>query len=477
MVLGSATSATRWEGMGERIAVVGAGYVGLATSVCLAAAGRQVTLIEIDPERRDAVIQGRAPIHEPGIEELLRQAVESGRLLVSGQLAPVLKQTDVVVIAVGTPPGADGGVDLGPIQSVTEEVRRFAHPDTVLVVKSTVPPGTCNRLGRILAGDPFSIPVVCCPEFLREGCAINDIRHAPRFVVGGSDPGAVERVTRLLNLAYARVVRTDSTSAELIKYGSNGFLAIKISFINELANLCDLMDGNIDAVAEGMGLDPRIGRAFLDAGLGFGGSCFPKDVRALDFTASREGYSFWMLKAALEVNEQQRMRFVQKVRYALGNNMGGRRVAVLGLAFKPNTDDMRQASSIAVCNRLIELGADVVAHDPVAMENARREGLKVEFAPDVYACATGADAVALVTEWPEYLELDWARIAQLVRQRIVVDGRNCLDMAQLVSFGFSYHSIGHSPQVLRWARRFADVPATSGSQPGLDAASAVEAVA
>jgi UDPglucose 6-dehydrogenase len=298
--------------------------------------------------------------------------------------------------------------------------------------------------------------VVSCPEFLREGSAIDDVLHGDRFVVGGSEEAAVSRVSSVLNAFDAPMLRTTNTAAELIKYGSNAFLAMKISFINEISNLCDLVEADVEDVALGMGLDSRIGKASMRAGLGFGGSCFPKDVAALEHTARLEGFSFWMLRAATEVNEQQRMRFVQKIRHAVGNHLERRRIALLGLAFKPGTDDLRQAPSLAIASRLIELGASVVAHDPVAMEEARTAMPGVELAADPYEAIEGADVIALVTEWPQYLTLDWERAASLVHRRVVVDGRNCLDPDTVTAYGFNYQGMGRPSRTVKWDRRLSD---------------------
>jgi UDPglucose 6-dehydrogenase len=285
-----------------------------------------------------------------------------------------------------------------------------------------------------------------CPEFLREGSALEDLRSPSRLVVGGDDRHACERVAELFARPGTPTHITDSTSAELVKYGSNSFLALKISFINELAQLCEATGADIESVADGIGADPRIGRAFLNAGLGYGGSCFPKDVRALENVAAYHGQSFWMLKAAIDVNAQQRRRFVGKVVSALGGSVEGRRVAVLGLAFKPGTDDMRQAASIDIVRHLVDLGAVVTATDPVAIERAAPLLSGVSLVADPYACVTGADAVVIVTEWPEFRALDWGRVGQLVSRRLVVDGRNCLDGRELARLGYSYHSVGRRAQ-------------------------------
>jgi UDPglucose 6-dehydrogenase len=284
---------------------------------------------------------------------------------------------------------------------------------------------------------------------------------ASRFVVGGSSEVAMTRTIRALNVFGTPVLKTSNTAAELIKYGSNAFLAVKISFINEMANLCDQVDADIDDVSEGMGLDPRIGHASLHAGVGFGGSCFPKDVAALEHAARSEGFSFWLLRSATEVNEQQRMRFVRKLRATLGNNLHQRRVALLGLAFKPDTDDLRQAPSSNIAHRLLELGAHVVAYDPVAMDRARDLLPHIQFAPDPYSAMANADVVALVTEWPEFLSIDWAKAAGVVRQRNVVDGRNCLDPNEVAAHGFNYHAMGRPSVTTRWGRRLADAPAAA----------------
>jgi UDPglucose 6-dehydrogenase len=436
------------------VTVVGAGYVGLVTAACLAAGGRRVLVVETDDHRRRAVEAGRIPIHEPGLEPLVARGRALDTLRVCADLPTALRESTMVIVAVGTPPLADGGADLTAVDSVVAEVGRCCRPGTVLVIKSTVPPGTGERLRR--ATGEQGPALVSCPEFLREGTALEDWYGAARIVVGGSDAGAIDRVVAVMGVPGARVVRTDSTSAELIKYGSNAFLALKISFINEMANVAELMGGDVDHVALGMGLDPRIGRSFLNAGLGFGGSCFPKDVRALDRAAMKSGYSFWMLKTAIEVNEQQRSRFVAKIREAVGSDLAGRRIAVLGLAFKPGTDDMRQAPSIDVAARLVEVGASVVAHDPVAAEKAASFLSGVELASTPYAALEGADAAAIVTEWPEYLSLDWERAAGMMRSPVIVDGRNCLDSLLMAGLGFNYLSIGRPASITRWNRRTVD---------------------
>src|ERR1039458_1646064 len=446
----------------EPVAVVGGGYVGVVTGACLAAAGRQVTLVEIDPDRREMVARGEPPIYEPGLGAVLRRTVESGALRVEADLAAALQRNRLVMIAVGTPSLPDGRADLTALEAVASTIAEHAVDGTVVVIKSTVPPGTGHRIQRLVRSESRAIHVVSCPEFLREGSAIDDVSHADRFVIGGADHDAVSRAISALNPFNTPVLRTTNTAAELIKYGSNAFLAMKISFINEIANLCDLVDADVDDVSRGMGLDSRIGQASLRAGLGFGGSCFPKDVAALEHAARREGFTFWILRSATEVNEQQRMRFVQKIRDAVGNHLETRRIALLGLAFKPGTDDLRQAPSLAIASRLLELGASVVAHDPVAMSAAAKLVPGMEIASDPYAALAGADVVALVTEWPQYLALDWQRASSLVRRRVVVDGRNCLDPQIVTAHGFNYHGMGRPTRTTQWGRRLSDPVPESG---------------
>jgi UDPglucose 6-dehydrogenase len=424
------------------LCVVGAGYVGLVTAACLADAGVDVRLLDIDVSRLAMLRRGESPIHEPLLDELLAEVIANGRLELHHDAETAMTGAQIIMLAVGTPPLSDGRADLTQVRAALSQAMQHAGPETVIVIKSTVPPGTTASLQAVCRRNGRVVPLAVCPEFLAEGSAVRDFRQPPQVVIGGEDHDACERVARLFGHLDAPIRITDSTSAELIKYGVNAFLALKISFINEMAQLCEFTGADVRSVADGIGSDERIGRAFLGAGLGFGGSCFPKDVRALDQAASYHGQSFQLLRAAVEVNQQARSRFVAKVQRALNGKLEKRRIAVLGLAFKPGTDDVRQAASIDVIRHLEDLGASVVATDPVALGNARPLLPRTELVDDPYACITGADAVLLVTEWPEYVGLDWARAAGLVRRQLLLDGRNCLPVEQLVNLGFTYIGVG-----------------------------------
>ena len=428
------------------VCVIGAGYVGLVTAAGLAELGHEVRVVEVDPERRAAVAAGRSPIHEPGLAALLSSVVGSGRLRAVETMSEGVADAGIVIVAVGTPPTPDGEADLSQVREAVDDAVDHAAPGAILAIKSTVPPGTTRALARGCRRD--DVVFVMFPEFLREGAALEDLRNPSRVVVGGEDAAAVLRVAELLGGPDTTRLLCDSVSAELIKYGSNAFLATKISFINEMAQLCELTGADIEKVADGMGLDPRIGRSFLSAGLGWGGSCFPKDVRALETSAGYHGQSFWLLKAAIEVNSQQRRRFTGKLLHGLGGSLEGRRVAILGLAFKPFTDDMRQAPALEVVRQLEDLGAEIVATDPVALDRARPLLPRTTLVTDPYQAVAGADAVGLVTEWPEYRGLDWGRVIGLMRGRLVVDGRNCLDGEAISGGGGIYVSMGRRPRGL-----------------------------
>ncbi len=427
--------------MGARIGVIGAGYVGLVTGACLASLGHQVTLRDIDPAKVELIAAGEPPIHEDGLKQLMHECRD--RLRATLDMKEMLEASDIVFIAVDTPPTHSGDADLSRVMTVLDEIEAIgAGSGHVLVMKSTVPVGTGERVRAELDKRGLSDIGYCSnPEFLKEGVAIADFLSPDRVVVGDFRAADGDRVAALYEPLGAPILRTSVPTAEMIKYASNAFLATKISFINEIANVCEEVGADVTEVAEGMGLDARIGPKFLSAGVGFGGSCFPKDVSALKQLAGNSGYHFQLLTSVIEVNELQKRRVVGKLKRHLGD-LEGREIALLGLAFKPGTDDMREASSVVLAARLLAEGARVRAYDPVALEAASQRLNAVALFDDPWQCVTGADAVVIVTEWPEVVGLDWAKVAQVMRGDVLVDGRNALDPAQVVAAGFAYEGIG-----------------------------------
>ena len=425
----------------ERIGVIGAGYVGLVTGVCFASLGHRVMLRDIDPAKIAALEEGRVPIYEPGLEELIAEHRE--RLSWTLSLSEMLDASDIVFIAVDTPPTYSGDADLSRVMALLDELQATgADARHLLVMKSTVPVGTGERVRSELDVRGLErVGYASNPEFLKEGSAIDDFVHPDRVVVGEFRPVDGDRVAGLYAPLGAPIVRTSVPSAEMVKYASNAFLATKISVINEIANVCEEVGADVAVVAEGMGLDSRIGGAFLKAGIGFGGSCFPKDVSALKQLAGNSGYHFQLLTSVIEVNELQKRRVVGKLKKHLGS-LEGMTVALLGLAFKPNTDDMREASSLVLAARLLAEGATVRAYDPVAGEVARARMHGVDFCDAAEACLEGADAAVLVTEWPQIIGIDWGAAVATMAHPLVIDGRNALDPAGMRAHGFTYEGIG-----------------------------------
>ena len=426
----------------ETVGVIGVGYVGLVTAACLAELGHHVVCRDIAPERVAMLQRGEVPIHEPGVPELLQRNAE--RLTFTLDMEDVFRDARIAIICVDTPPTASGDADLSRVEAVIAALPASAE-GAVLVMKSTVPVGTGNRVRSELdARGREDVGYVSNPEFLREGSAVADFRQPDRVVVGGDRPEDVERVARLYQDLNAPILTTDIASAEMIKLASNAFLATKISFVNEIANVCERVGADVEEVARGMGMDSRIGQSFLRPGIGYGGSCFPKDVTALKQLAGNTGYSFQLLASVIEVNELQKRRVIGKLQDRLGS-LRGRRVALLGLAFKPHTDDMREASSIVLASRLIAEGASVVAFDPVAAERARGVlPAAVEIAGSMLAAVSGADAVVIVTEWPEFRAVLSAEVHAAMRRPLIVDGRNLLDPNEAVAAGFTYVPIGRA---------------------------------
>jgi len=431
----------------SKLCVIGTGYVGLVTGTCFADLGNQVHCLDVDETRISKLKQGIMPIYEPGLEQIVAQNVRAGRLLFTTDYADALKDADFAFIAVGTPSGVDGEADLQYVRQAAEAIADMVDWPIVVVNKSTVPVGTGDWVADIIkrrrAGKPLDFSVVSNPEFLREGSAINDFMDPDRVVLGSTDRDAASKVAQLYLTLRCPILITDLRTAEMIKYASNAFLATRISFINEIANMCEEMGADVREVAQGMGMDKRIGPAFLDAGLGWGGSCFPKDVKALAHMAVLHGTHPQLLQAVMEINRNQRRRVILKLRKALGS-LDDRTIGVLGISFKPNTDDIRDAPALEVIHLLQNEGAHIKAYDPQAMENAAAMLKRVSLCENPYAVAEGADALVLATDWNEFKQLDFERIYTSMRQPIIIDGRNLWDAEALRAIGFTYMGIGRA---------------------------------
>ncbi|WP_168069692.1 UDP-glucose dehydrogenase family protein [Sphingomonas kaistensis] len=431
-----------------RICMIGTGYVGLVSGACFADFGHDVTCVDKMPEKIEGLLAGRMPIWEPGLEALVKHNAEHGRLKFTTDLIEGIRDADAVFIAVGTPARrGDGHADLSFVYAAAKEIAGALTKKAVVVTKSTVPVGTGDEITRILRenGAPEGTSVASNPEFLREGAAIRDFKIPDRIVVGAEDEFAREvlrEVYRPLFLNKAPILFTGRRTAELIKYAANAFLATKISFINEIADLCEAVGADVQEVSRGIGLDNRIGPKFLHAGPGYGGSCFPKDTLALLQTAEKEGVGMRIVGSVVEVNDARKAAMADRVREVLGGELQGKKVGVLGLTFKPNTDDMRDAPSLALIRRLQEGGAEVVAFDPVGREQAEPMLPGVTFAEDAYTVAAGADALVLVTEWDEFRALDLKRIAGAMRGNHLVDLRNVYEPADVLRAGLTYRGIG-----------------------------------
>lgn len=430
-----------------KVCVIGAGYVGATTSVTLAALGHDVVGVDADPRKAELLGRGTLPFFESGLEELLREMIAAGRLRFTGNGSQAIQDCEVVFTAVGTPSAPDGSADLTAVWEVARQIGRTITDYTVVVNKSTVPVGTGERVEGIvrqeLQGRGADVPfdVVSNPEFLREGKALEDALHPDRVVIGAASQRAREVMARLYADVVAPVLWTTVRDAEMIKYASNAFLATKISFVNELARLCERTGADIRQVARGMGMDGRIGQAFLQAGVGYGGSCFPKDVDALLHLARVNGERLGLLESVAEVNRTQTGWYLEKVRRVLGD-LAGKRVAVLGLTFKPGTDDIREAPALRILAALLDEGAQVCAYDPQGMAAVRKLLPSIEYASDAYAAMERAEAVLLVTEWQELVELDWQRAFGQVKDGVVFDGRNALDADRMTAAGWRYYGVG-----------------------------------
>ncbi|HVN53442.1 MAG TPA: UDP-glucose/GDP-mannose dehydrogenase family protein [Anaerolineaceae bacterium] len=431
----------------SNICVVGTGYVGLVTGACFADLGNQVACLDVDESRIENLRQGVMPIYEPGLEQLVLQNVRAGRLTFTGDYSEALKDAEFAFIAVGTPSGVDGEADLQYVRQAAESIADVVDHPIVVINKSTVPVGTGDWVAEIISkrrlGKPLDFYVVSNPEFLREGSAINDFMDPDRVILGSMHKDAANKVAQIYLSLRCPILITDLRTAEMIKYASNAFLATRISFINEIANMCEELGADVREVSVGMGLDKRIGHSFLDAGLGWGGSCFPKDVKALAHMAVLHGTQPQLLQAVMEINRNQRRRAVMRLRRALGS-LNDKVIGVLGLSFKPNTDDIRDAPALEIIHLLQNEGAHICAYDPQAMEAASRMLKGIKLCESPYEVAEGSDALVLATEWNEFKALDFNRIREVMHTPVILDGRNLWDPERLRALGFTYFGIGRA---------------------------------
>jgi UDPglucose 6-dehydrogenase len=436
-----------------RVAVVGTGYVGLVTGACLASIGHTVTCLDTDRDKIELLQAGGIPIFEPGLPALVADQMVVERLSFSSE-PEAIEGAEVVFICVGTPPLGDGRADTAAVEAVARTIGKYlGQPYTVVVIKSTVPVGSGDLVGTLIKQgirDGLRFDVVANPEFRREGSAVEDALAPDRIVVGSDSNDATRKMRELYWPLVERAWKegrtipflvTDLASAQLIKYAANAMLATRISFINEVAHLCDCVGADVLTVARGIGLDARIGPAFLRAGLGWGGSCFPKDLSALIFTAREHGYQPRLLEAVCDINADQQRFIIQKLQVRL-KQLRGKTIGIWGLTFKPGTDDLRESPALAIAERIAEMGADVHVYDPQGMDGARRQGLDAEFCADPYAVAHEADAVILTTDWPEFAHLNWGRVQASMRHPLIIDGRNALDRSLLIQHGFEYCGVG-----------------------------------
>lgn len=435
-----------------KIAIVGTGYVGLVSGTCFAEMGTEVYCVDVDAKKIENLNKGIMPIYEPGLKEMVLRNQQAGRLHFLTDLSACLNDVEVVFSAVGTPPDEDGSADLKYVLEVARTVGKYMNKYLTVVTKSTVPVGTARKVRQAIQeeldrrGSDLTFDVASNPEFLKEGAAVKDFLSPDRIVVGIESERAKELMTRLYRpflLNNFRVIFMDVPSAEMTKYAANAMLATRISFINDIANLCEIVGADVNMVRKGIGTDPRIGNRFLYAGCGYGGSCFPKDVKALVKTAADHGYPMRILQAVEEVNEQQKSILFRKLENYFKGDLKGKRIAVWGLAFKPETDDMREAASLVVIRKLLEAGCEVSAYDPVAIPEAkRRMGEVVRYAQDIYDAVVDADALLLITEWKVFRMPSWQAVKKLMANPLVIDGRNIYDPHEMQEYGFEYHCIG-----------------------------------
>ena len=419
---------------------IGTGYVGLVSGVMLASQGANVICLDNDKNKIDRLKQGKLPIYEPGLEEYATKSVASGNLSFLTNYSEIAFKPDAVFITVGTPSLDSGDADLTYVFDASLEAAKNTSPETLIVIKSTVPPGTTHSIQSLLKKNGYNHQVASNPEFLREGKAINDFTHPDRIVIGVTDDASQHKMAQIYS-KFQSLLFTDPTTAELIKYASNSFLATKIAFINEMANICEKTGGDIDALSYGMGLDKRIAPDFLKVGPGFGGSCFPKDILALEYLAKKYDEPFHVLSAVIEANEKRRMHIVNKIEAKIGS-LKGKKIAILGLAFKADTDDIRSSPAIDIIKIMIARGADLTAYDPEAIENTKSLDLKMHFASSVIEAAANADAAVILTEWPEFKNLDYKMLGKNMNSKIIFDYRNILDANLIKQDGFTVFQLG-----------------------------------
>lgn len=434
-----------------KIAMIGSGYVGLTTGSCLAKLGHEVTCVDRNEHKVSALKLGKIPIFEPGLEEQVVQNIKAKKLFFTTNIQDAVKWADVVFIAVGTPPKPNGEADLSFVETVARQIARAIEKYTVVVEKSTVPVETGEKIAKTIEAEGVKkelFDVVSNPEFLREGSALQDFLEPDRIVIGTSSEKAKKIMKEVYSQVNAPIVFTDIRSAEIIKHASNSFLATKISFINAISRICELSGADVQQVALGMGLDKRIGKQFLGAGIGYGGSCFPKDVSAFIKISEKNGYDFRLLKEVEKINSDQITFFTKKIHDALWN-LSGKKIAVLGLSFKPGTDDMREAPSIKIIEFLLSEKADVAAFDPVAVENAKKIFPNLKFTESIFETVEKADAVIFMTEWKEFSEINLAELKKRMKHPVVFDARNIFDPAKMKELGFSYHGIGHDSRAVK----------------------------
>lgn len=427
-----------------KIAVVGTGYVGLVTGVVLAELGNDVVCVDKDPAKVEKLRAGIPPIYEPGVEEMLKRSLRDGFLRISDDIGEATRASEIVFIAVGTPPAEDGTPDLTAVRAVANEIAKHIVKHTVVVNKSTVPVGSGSMVEEIILShgvDPNLFDVVSNPEFLREGSAISDTLRPDRIVIGAKRRDAAVKLVDLYATLQAPMIITDLNSAELIKYGANSFLALKISFINAISRVCELCGANVADVAKGIGTDARIGPQFLSAGLGWGGSCFPKDVQGMVKVSEKFGYKFALLEEVIEINEQQTRHFLGRIEKRLGG-FKDKTIGLMGLAFKPNTDDIRDAKAIVMIEEILKKGGKVQAHDPIAVENVKQIFPDIKYVDSVYEVSDGVDALILVTEWNEYRQIDLGRLGSSSKSKLMFDGRRLYKRDAAERAGFEYHTIG-----------------------------------